>query len=46
MIKNLIPMGRMANLDDYEGAILFLCSDSSSYINGHNLVIDGGRTVW
>lgn len=45
-LTNLIPMGRMADVEEYKAAVVFMCSDASAYMTGTTVVMDGGRTCW
>jgi NAD(P)-dependent dehydrogenase (short-subunit alcohol dehydrogenase family) len=45
-LSTLIPLGRMADKDEYRAVVQFMCSAASSYMNGQNIVMDGGRSTW
>lgn len=44
--KRLTPLGRFANDEDIKGPVVFLASEASAFITGHNLLVDGGWTSW
>uniref|UniRef100_A0A3B3XBU2 Uncharacterized protein n=1 Tax=Poecilia mexicana TaxID=48701 RepID=A0A3B3XBU2_9TELE len=41
-----IPAGRLAQVTDLQAAVVYLASDVSDYMTGHNLVIEGGQSLW
>jgi NAD(P)-dependent dehydrogenase (short-subunit alcohol dehydrogenase family) len=45
-VHDRIPMGRLAQSDEYQGTLLWMLSDASSYLNGAIISVDGGRTAW
>ena len=44
--KSLTPMERLGEVSELKGAVVYLASQASSYMTGHDLVVDGGYTVW
>lgn len=45
-VEKRIPMGRLANADEYQGTLIWMLSKESSYLNGAIIPVDGGRTAW
>jgi NAD(P)-dependent dehydrogenase (short-subunit alcohol dehydrogenase family) len=45
-LVNKVPMARLGQPDEVAGPVLFLASSASSFVNGANIVVDGGWTCW
>ena len=45
-VSSRIPMGRLAKSNEYQGTLIWMLSDVSSYLNGAIIAVDGGRSSW
>jgi len=45
-LNSRIPLGRLAKANEYQGTLIWMLSDASSYLNGSIVSVDGGRTAW
>ena len=45
-VSSRIPMNRLADEDEYQGTLIWMLSDASSYLNGSIVSVEGGRTTW
>ena len=45
-VSSRIPMNRLAEVDEFQGTLVWMLSDASSYLNGAIIPVDGGRTAW
>ncbi len=45
-LSSLISLGCIATKYEYRAAVQFVCSEASNYMNGQNLVMDGGHSPW
>jgi NAD(P)-dependent dehydrogenase (short-subunit alcohol dehydrogenase family) len=45
-VSSRIPMNRLASSDEYQGTLIWMLSDASSYLNGAIIAVDGGRSAW
>ena len=45
-LSQMVPLGRIGDPEEAAQAAVWLCSDASSYVTGHSLIVDGGLTAW